>query len=379
MNLKVLSKNLFERPEDEHYPDLDSVIKDAADDLEFQTELTISPKEIIFRASDEGSISPISMQVESGETLGLSHYPLSQIARECGVSTDVLGKLSVKTACQTLNELFQGEKRKTDRNILINKDRIIRAFTSTSYQRIWDIDILSRVKEILLPSGFEPTKPTINTDSSGTNIHGNTKPALFRGDRDSWYFFSSDDNSHGDLGGLYKGFLFGNSEVGARSFTGRSFLFRGMCANFIIWDVSQTDVFRKWHRGTEKNMKIFYMDFEEWMKERSSDISNEVVEGIKIAASTPYIGNGEYDEENAIKAAAKIAMLSPMIGKKRARDIVDYALLPQNASNEGDPVLSYWSVANGLTWAAKDDSRFGSTITDYGSLAGDLILAASEA
>ncbi|MEN8151833.1 MAG: hypothetical protein ABFS86_18610, partial [Planctomycetota bacterium] len=50
----------------------------------------------------------------------------------------------------------------------------------------------------LLGSGFVPAVPTINTDAFGTNVMGNTKPALFRSDRDMFSFFYSDQDPGDD-------------------------------------------------------------------------------------------------------------------------------------------------------------------------------------
>jgi len=379
MNLKILSKNLFERPDDEHFESLEAVMMDASEAKNTQTEEIVKTNDIIFRPAEEGAISPISMQLASGENVHLSHFPLAQIAKASGISSEVLGKLNVRTACQTLNELYAKAPREEQRSVLLTKERVVRAFTTASYARIWDADILEDVNKIVIPNGFAPTKATINSDSSGTNIKGNTKPALFRGDRDSWYFFTTNESKFGDFGGLYKGVLIGNSEVGAgRSFTARSFCFRGMCANFIIWDVQNQEIFRKWHRGTDRNMQIFHLEFSKWLTEISTDIDAAISAQIETAASTPYVGDGKYNDDNAEKAAKKIAQFgSPLIGMKKARDVVDYAMLEQNRSNVGDPDLSYFSIANGITWAAKDDLRFGANLADYGVLAGQLMAAAA--
>src|SRR5262249_16799483 len=64
-----------------------------------------------------------------------------------------------------------------------------------------------------------PAMPTVNTDEKGTNLLGNTKPALFRSDRDSFAFFYGDKAPGDDgLGGMRKGIVVYNSEVGAKSF-----------------------------------------------------------------------------------------------------------------------------------------------------------------
>ena len=95
----------------------------------------------------------------------------------------------------------------------------LRAITSDRYERVWDADVLEEVNRWLLGSGFIPAVPTINTDEFGTNVMGNTKPALFRSDRDMFSFFYSDKDPGDDgFGGLRKGVFVFNSEVGYKSF-----------------------------------------------------------------------------------------------------------------------------------------------------------------
>ena len=72
-----------------------------------------------------------------------------------------------------------------------------------------------------------------------TNAKGNTKPALFRSDRDSFSFFYSDRTPHDPFGGLRKGVMVFNSEVGAKCLGFATFLFRDVCSNFMIWGVGE--------------------------------------------------------------------------------------------------------------------------------------------
>ena len=124
----------------------------------------------------------------------------------------------------------------------------LRAVTSDRYERVWDADVYDQVDRWLLPNGFIPAVPTINTDAQGTNILGNTKPALFRSDRDSFAFFYGDKSPGDDgFGGLRRGVVVYNSEVGAKSFGFSTFYFREVCANFLIWDATGVKARRARH------------------------------------------------------------------------------------------------------------------------------------
>jgi len=102
--------------------------------------------------------------------------------------------------------------------------------TGDRSERVWDADVLEEVNRRLLGSCFIPARPTINTDEVGTNVMGNAKPALFRSDRDMFSFFYSDRDPGDDgFGGLCKGVMVFNSEVGYKSFGFSTFDFREMC------------------------------------------------------------------------------------------------------------------------------------------------------
>ena len=113
-----------------------------------------------------------------------------------------------------MNQLYERSRRL--RVGLCDGDRL-RAVTSDRYERVFDSELYEAIDRWLLPSGFIPALPTMNTDAVGTNARGNTKPALFRSDRDSFSFFMSEQTPHDPFGGLRKGLVVFNSEVGGKS------------------------------------------------------------------------------------------------------------------------------------------------------------------
>ena len=126
----------------------------------------------------------------------------------------------------------------------------MRSITSESYSRVWDLNILKEVERWLLPQGYKPALPTLNTDAEQRNVFGNSKPALFRGDRDSFCFYYTEPDANGaDFGGLRRGHMWWNSEVGHRSVGSADLLFRDMCSNFLIWNATDVVRRRRVHRG----------------------------------------------------------------------------------------------------------------------------------
>lgn len=150
----------------------------------------------------------------------------------------VLERINGETRARVLNQIFPRNKRY--KCALVDGIRL-RAITSDRYERVWDADVLEEVDRWLLGSGFIPAVPTIHTDQFGTNLMGNTKPALFRSDRDCFCFFYSDKDPGDDgFGGLRKGVMVFNSEVGAKSFGFSSSYFRDMCANYAEFGIMRS-------------------------------------------------------------------------------------------------------------------------------------------
>jgi len=128
------------------------------------------------------------------------------------VPMPVLERITPETRAKVLNQCFPRSKRY---KVALVDGIHLRAITSDRYERVWDADVLEEVDRWLLGSGFVPAVPTINTDDYGTNAQGNNKPALFRSDRDLFAFFYSDKDPGDDgFGGLRKGVMVFNSEVG---------------------------------------------------------------------------------------------------------------------------------------------------------------------
>jgi hypothetical protein len=115
------------------------------------------------------------------------------------------------------------------------------ALTGTSYGRIWNGDITTAVKDLLPKLPVKFYNPHAGAKGGGTEPSG-----LFASDRDLFMFFVSggDISSRGghsiDDGKseLNRGWFAWNSEVGDKTFGLAKFMFRGTCANLIVWGAS---------------------------------------------------------------------------------------------------------------------------------------------
>ncbi len=318
---------LFRRPAEEHFASFEAIRHDAEDQRRRCREVAARDLEIHFGEDC----------VHFGdETLALAHYPLGQLASLARAPMPLLERLKPQTRAAVLNQCFQRTRR--FKIGLTDGDRL-RAVTSDRYERVWDAELYEAVDRWLLPSGFVPALPTINTDERGTNALGNPKPALFRSDRDSFAFFFSEESCGAAFGGLRKGVLVYNSEVGAKSLGFATFLFREVCGNFLIWGAQ--GVVERQARHTSQARELF-REFDQELRAIANTVSPLELRLIDRAATADFVAKGDH--------AAALTRLQRefRVPARLAAEVVDAVFLPENP---GD--LSTWGVVNGLTSVAK--------------------------
>jgi len=117
----------------------------------------------------------------------------------------------------------------------------LRAATSTTYGRIWDLDVVDMVQQIIDATGKAFENPL---------IWGGKRGGLYASDRDVFLFLvdgGSIVDGGSDRDQLHRGFYVWNSEVGNATFGIATFLFRGVCGNHGIWGAEQLTELRIRH------------------------------------------------------------------------------------------------------------------------------------
>ena len=373
------ASQLATRPDEEHFPTLAAMMADAQQQRARCSELRVSDAGVLF-VNDGGRVR---VEATGVDAVSLSHYSARQVGTLCGVPATVQDKLTPSTRALVLNETFPRDANGHDARRWLVEDhpetgRTLRAVTSASYSRLWDASLLAEVDRWAVGSGWVPATPEINTDEHGTNIKGNTKPALFRSDRDSFAFFMGGrDEDGGAFGGLRPGLMVWNSEVGFKSFGFRRFYFRGMCANFLIWDATAIKTRRARHtKGVQRVARMFSRELERI----AQPITTAELDAFATVARVPFIGWKGSDKETRKEAASKLyRMTGSKVSQSQAAQAIDAAIDEErNASPEGSGVfLSAWDVANGLTWTAKRQ-RWQDGRTQLQEAAGAVLTAAAE-
>ena len=351
--MTLAQRELFSRAPEEHFDNLASLRATAHDQKRRCVTMDARDTTVSFLPDGES--------VHFGDAaFRLNHFSLAQLASMARVPMPLLERLDTETRVRVLNQTFPRNRRY--RTALVDGDRL-RCITSDRYERVWDADVLDEVERWLLPNGFVPARPTINTDDRGTNILGNAKPALFRSDRDSFAFFYGDRSSGDDgFGGLRKGVVVYNSEVGAKSFGFSTFYFREMCSNFLIWDATGLTSRRARHTGAVRRV---VQEFREDIREVGAVLTTAELDVFERARTTRFVPEGPGEREDAVHRLIREFGLA----EADAREAADLVRTDENPG-----VYSVWGVANGLTSAAKA-LPYADERADLATTAGRLLAA----
>ena len=368
-NLLDASAQLAHRPTDEHFADFATYLRAAQRDKTNSREIELDSTSLQVVAEGD----KLLLGRGTG-AYGLTSYSFGRLAQIIGAPRGFLSdRLSPAVAAAAINDALQRTE-KVSLKLLIGSttdadlngtDLKIRAITSPTYCRVWDADLLREVHEWLLPVGFKPALPTINTDSQQNNIHGNNKPALFRGDRDSFAFYMTDKVSegHGDRP-VRRGFLHTNSEVGHRAIKTSRFVFDDVCANFIIWGAQHVVSKKIIHRGGSSADAQLLRRFRTELRQCTPELVSTELEILRNAAVVAFAPTVE-------KAAERLTKQFNLT-QAFAKQALEAARLEEN---RGLSELTHAWVANGVTSAAKATGNADS-LFELATVGGDIFIAA---
>lgn len=223
----------------------------------------------------------------------------------------------------------------------------LRALTSTSYGRIYDSEVVTAVERINQDGRWSvPLKAYGGKNSK-------LATTLYASDRDVWMFLVDEQRGieiDGEL--FYRGFITWNSEVGSATFGLKTFLYRYVCCNRIIWDAVQVRALSIRH--TNKAPERF------------------IKEAAPILASYSEMGTIDLQENIAAAKAVNIAkdikgaedfLRARGITQEAARVVVNLAELDGGAEPDAngrvrstDPT-NLWNLSQGLSAYARGISN----------------------
>lgn len=367
-NYALANRLMFAAPDEAKFKDFASIRAHAAEQRKRSKEVEVDMSKFLFAHKDGRDFAYVD-----DYNLRLTNLFYKQVALEAGIRLETLAMLKPSTRINVLNELWEPhrERGKEERKLLLETNELgefdVRAMNGARYERLWDSEVFDEVERWLLATGdWTPAYPTFNVDPE-SKVEDRPK-ALIRTDRYSFTFFFTEPKfkdgdgfsnqkvsgmtgsadiakaqgfaDHRDtdgLGGLRKGLMVYNGETGHKSFGWQMFLFRNVCSNFNIWDLSEGRTKRVRHT---KSVRDAFEVFKEDVKSLSGSLTEFEYDFLHKAAKTPFAK----DDEEAEKRLNRMG-----VNRSNAHAAVEAAKLEINGAN-----LSVWSVVNGLTWHAKE-------------------------
>ncbi|MFZ1683732.1 MAG: hypothetical protein WAU88_06325 [Candidatus Zixiibacteriota bacterium] len=333
-NLYDAHNQWLERPPDERFPDLNALYCFVKGRRERSSEEARQLRHVALVTTPDGAIAV------NGETppAYLTNWAFSQLAINVGAPAKYLRTLPPDMVRDCLRH---GLDRSGERcKLLLRSDPFghgsgerltAAAFTSPTYGRIWDSDVIESLMHALEGTGWHvpPAHPS----------HGNSNAGLYASDRDMFAFFVNDDHpvAVGDAT-LGRGFFLWNSETGAATFGLTTFLYNYVCGNHIVWGADQVSELRIVHRHRAPDR--LYRD--------ALPILNRFVEETAVSDRVRYT----VERAMAIKISGAAGEVLDWFSSKpftKFEVVAGY----QAGLNAGDDVSTVWGMVQGLTAAAR--------------------------
>lgn len=332
MELMSAHQQWTTRPADQRFQTLAALKASVEGRRQRAREVAVKLSDLRFTAPNDTSLT---VGVRSQEAAP-SNWAFGQIASHLKAPAGYLRTLPAPLAVQCLqNGVVNTHAGDATRLLIETEDdgelTTLRAATSLTYGRIWDLEVVEMVEKIVQYTDGRFFNPK---EWSGT------PSGLYASDRDV-FLFLIDGGSLVDGGSerdqLHRGFFTWNSEVGAATFGLTTFLFRQVCGNHIIWGAEDVKTLKIRHTG-----------------QAPGRFAHEVQ-----PALLSYVNASAQQTEDTIKKAKTIVL--PDKRDERISWLMERGFTKAEAQGgiataereEGDG-RTLWQVVNGLTAYARD-------------------------
>ncbi len=266
----------------------------------------------------------------------LTNWAFSQLCQRVGVPAGYLRSLPADVTAQCLE--YGIGKSAGECNILTRKNadadddaaaNLAAAFTSGSYGRIWDYDVLTELQSAV-DGTFWHILPAPANESRG----------LYASDRDMFVFLINDEQPI-EVGNarLSKGFFCWNSETGSATFGLTTFLYNHVCGNGVVWGAEQVEGLRIVHRNRALNR--FYEEavpvLRRFVENRALDVQ---IKGIVQRAMNQRTGTTLEEVFSLFKDESFTRS--------------EIASAWDTGRAEGDDPTTLWGLVQGFTAVARD-------------------------
>lgn len=339
------------RPDDQRFNDLDSLYADAYRDRYASRENKFNLRSLQVKVDPErNDLYVSSTEMERGE---FTNYGFGKLCTLTGAPAAYLRTLPPTFAGACLQYGIEGAYDVLSNMMVTDTaegETQVRTFTSQSYGRIWDEEIVGKVIEMNADGRWQVPSASY----SGTDPKRAT--TLYRGDRSMFIFLVDPEKpieTRGEV--LHRGFIVSNSEVGNGTLTITMFLYRVVCDNRIIW-------------GAE-NITEFSMRHSKYAPQR---FITEAAPKLAAYADAGTAGiTKTVSEAKKLKVGSNIQEVEEWLQKRGFTKTIAKAAVNKASEEEGDP-KTLWNVVQGVTAYARGIG-YADTRVDLERSAGKLL------
>ncbi|WP_417377292.1 DUF932 domain-containing protein [Gimesia maris] len=227
-NLKKASYQLFARPEDERFPDFDSLYEHCASAQKESQVHWKAPTQVIPVAMHGN----LGLKLTGDSAYTLNDWSFGQACSIASINKETVNRLKTETAVQVLLETMPvGEKPIQ----VLTKAGQVRSIHGASYTRLYDCDVLN----IVMDEASDFTPPPVGFNGATGLYAGEQDMFAFMVDNDSWVDIDGEQ--------FAPGFFIWNSEVGRRTVGIETFWFQRICGNHIVWEATEVVSYKRKH------------------------------------------------------------------------------------------------------------------------------------
>lgn len=275
---------------------------------------------------------------KAGVPARLTNYAFGQIAQRIAAPASYLRTLPATLAAQNLNHGLKERAGGVARLLFHeNGSLMLRAATSNVYERVWNHEVIARLRDLAERENLVPARQTMNWGGGELAPEAERPASLYASDHDMFAFMMSADRSiaHPTAKGtaMHRGIIVTNSEVGDASLGVQGFWFVDVCANHIIWGAQDLIEVRLRHVGQ--------------IREKWGEVAVRVRRYLDAGTSADAAAFTELSTR--LIATTKDEVLDAVFGKRiLPRVRIDEAFDAVVEAQDGD-ARTPWGLAAGIT------------------------------
>lgn len=373
-NLYEASAQWASRPDDERFESVDAMLEATKS----YADSAMTSKVKVGDLRVEAGNGEVAVVGETGVRAKLTHYAFGQLATRVSAPAGYLRGLPATLAAQNLNHGLKALAQTDSLRLLFHKNGslVTRAVTTESYDRVWNWEVMERVKAQMVPNGWvvppaRPCRPGQKNTRKATaadilpnqgdfglkvSIGDDIAPAgLYASDHDMFAFLVNQTDPIFDGAKLLnRGVFIQNSEVGDCSLRFKLFTYDNVCGNHIVWGVGKvTEIAIRHIKGEQaKRGQTLRKAVQRWNIAQSSLPTSLQMEQAIFAAKSKEIAATKDDVLDAVFKFAKVKGLGRL-----TKDTLSNAYDTAEKSPRYGAPTTVWGMVNGLTEYSQTSSH----------------------